>query len=422
MESFRLTQLEIHGVGPFGDLTLDFQEKPAGMEGKAEIHILTGENGTGKTTILEMLARNFIDQENSNLLRSKFRTENSRFSIKSDQDGIEMGMYNARFTGEHFSRIVSGYDRALVENRPFSIACFAYSGFRKTEQVSIQSITEIQLHPFQDAISFQNSANPQILIQWIANTISKEAIEKSQNNLERAQQYRESLSRIESAIESIINKPVRFVLETEVLQVAIELEGQRLSFDMLPDGLKSIISWIADLLMRMDRVKWVDQTPVLERPFILFLDEIEVHLHPAWQRKILPAVQNLFPNAQIFISTHSPFVVGSVDGAWIYKFEKPNGDSKLAPGYPKPSEDAHSYRYWLEEVFGIKEAFGQQVSTDMDGFYALRGRMLSGENGTTTEDFLQSGRQLARQSMELNQIIEMEIRQLNRELGLNLQL
>ncbi|MBK7937436.1 MAG: ATP-binding protein [Lewinellaceae bacterium] len=52
--------------------------------------------------------------------------------------------------------------------------------------------------------------------------------------------------------------------------------------------------------------KWENDTPVFERNFILFLDEIEVHLHPAWQRKILPAVQKLFPNAQIFISTHSP--------------------------------------------------------------------------------------------------------------------
>jgi uncharacterized protein YhaN len=420
MESFRLTQLEIHGVGPFGDLTLDFQEKPAGMEGKAEIHILTGENGTGKTTILEMLASFVGERLGVSNVISRLRNDHGSFVVKSKDKSWN-------FIPTHFSKndltgLGEEYLSAYLNNQPFTVAYFVYSGFRNINSTKFHNIKELTTHPFKKSLSFQDPVNEDNLFSWIANTISKEAIEKSQNNLDRAQQYRESLSRIESAIESIINKPVRFVLETEVLQVAIELEGQRLGFDMLPDGLKSIISWIADLLMRMDRVKWVDHTPVLERPFILFLDEIEVHLHPAWQRKILPAVQNLFPNAQIFISTHSPFVVGSVDGAWIYKFEKPNGDSKLAPGYPKPSEDAHSYRYWLEEVFGIKEAFGQQVSTDMDGFYALRGRMLSGENGTTTEDFLQSGRQLAQQSIELNQIIEMEIRQLNRKLGLNLQL
>ena len=104
---------------------------------------------------------------------------------------------------------------------------------------------------------------------------------------------------------------------------------------------------MADLLMLIDRVKLEYDTPVFERNFILFLDEIEVHMHPAWQRKILPAVQKLFPNAQIFISTHSPFVVGSVDGAWIHKLVKPNGDSQLAEGFPVLSEDARSYQYWL---------------------------------------------------------------------------
>ena len=61
--------------------------------------------------------------------------------------------------------------------------------------------------------------------------------------------------------------------------------------------------------------------PIIEKNLILFLDEIEVHLHPAWQRKVLPVVQKLFKNSQIFISTHSPFVVNSVDDAWVYKLE-----------------------------------------------------------------------------------------------------
>lgn len=103
-----------------------------------------------------------------------------------------------------------------------------------------------------------------------------------------------------------------------------------MEFDVLPDGLKSIISWIADMLMRLDQLKWVNQTDVLDRNFILFLDEIEIHLHPAWQRKILPVVQKLFTNAQIFIATHSPFVVASVSDAWVYKFVVKDGKSTLA--------------------------------------------------------------------------------------------
>ncbi|MCK5522118.1 MAG: AAA family ATPase [Thiomargarita sp.] len=97
-----------------------------------------------------------------------------------------------------------------------------------------------------------------------------------------------------------------------------------LEFEVLPDGLKSIISWLSDLFMRMDRIPWLDDCRILERRFILFLDEIEIHLHPIWQRKILPVIQKLFPNAQIFVSSHSPFIVASVSDAYVYKFRLEN--------------------------------------------------------------------------------------------------
>jgi predicted ATPase len=52
----RITRLEANNIYPFEDLKIEFKPKPAGMENKAEIHILTGENGTGKSTILMLLA------------------------------------------------------------------------------------------------------------------------------------------------------------------------------------------------------------------------------------------------------------------------------------------------------------------------------------------------------------------------------
>ncbi len=189
-------------------------------------------------------------------------------------------------------------------------------------------------------------------------TIPTSLLAQGKGNAALAKSYLETVERLKIAIGAIIQKEIDFDIDESDLKVWIVVAGEKLEFNQLPDGLKSIISWISDLLMRMDRVKWENDTPVFDRNFILFLDEIEVHMHPAWQRKILPVVQKLFPNAQIFISTHSPFVVGSVDGAWIHKLVKPNGDSKLAEGYPILSEDEKSYEYWLEEVFGIHEKYG----------------------------------------------------------------
>ncbi|MDZ7898589.1 MAG: AAA family ATPase [Arcicella sp.] len=164
----------------------------------------------------------------------------------------------------------------------------------------------------------------------------------------------------------------------------------------------------------MDRLKWENDTDIFDRNFILFLDEIEVHLHPAWQRKILPVVQKLFKNSQIFISTHSPFVVGSVDGAWVHKLKK-DGAYAVLDGEPILSEDAESYDTILEEVFGIKERFGIEIENKLVDFRKYTREILKGDNSNfhkweETIEFFKN----QRRPQEIMSLISPQIRQIHR--------
>lgn len=355
---FRIKEIEVVQIGPFGRFKLTFpEEKPAQ---KAEVHILTGENGTGKTTLLELLTACFSNGLLPTIVESKSREPKSGVRITFN-DG-NFSFFQKGDLPIHQNAIVDSF--AEKKNHPhqfYSFAVFAYSGYRRVASQPISGIQELKGHPLENALDFKRADNPSEILQWIANNIAAEAIAKAQQDEKEAVQRRLSVQQLEETVGQIIDKKVQFRLETKPYSVKIEVDGERLEFNHLPDGLKSIVSWLVDLLMRMDRLKWVNDTPVFERNFLLFLDEIEVHTHPAWQRKILPVVQRLFPNAQIFISTHSPFVVGSVDGAWIYKLVKPNGDSQLSAGYPMRSEDARSYRYWLEEVFDVASEYGMEA-------------------------------------------------------------
>jgi predicted ATP-binding protein involved in virulence len=427
MIPFRISKLEVNNIGPFGHLVLDFPPKPEAIHDKAEIHILTGENGTGKSTALEILTGSLFNYPESIPSKKRFSDQRTRYAAEYSNSISGEWIFNGTaFSYQNKFNIQNLIDYQEAnrnwQNLPFSTAFFAYSGYRRVAQIKVKSIQEIEEPPFHKALDFNNSINPQLIIQWLANTISKEAIAKSQHGQQAASRYRTAISRIETTIERIINKPIRFLLDLEPMAVKIQVEDETLNFDQLPDGLKSIISWLSDLLMRMDRVKWVNDTPVFERNFILFLDEIEVHLHPAWQRKILPAVQSLFPNAQIFVSTHSPFVVGSIDGAWIHKLVKPNGDTKLASP-PILSEDSRSVSYWLKEVFDIKEEFGQAAQQDLDKFYTLRNALLV--NGTPeqrTEFKTITTALLNQNSREMETIVGFELRQLNKRLAEPIQL
>ncbi|AFK03100.1 hypothetical protein Emtol_1960 [Emticicia oligotrophica DSM 17448] len=422
----RITRLEAKGIGPFEDLNIEFKPKPAGMENKAEIHILTGENGTGKSTIL-MLLSCYADKTNDNLILSRFRSKKivqsvldegliSRFDIYSDEAERFQSFFI--YSNQNISTVNYDFTKKvdrIILNKEINARYlfFAYSGNRELETKNEIKIAEINESPIFDTLNFRKKINFDTILNWIATNKAKEAFALLKNNNSSAQKYENSLKKIEDSISNITQKAVEFDIEDQPFRVFLKIANKSLDFNILPDGLKSIISWLSDLLMRLDRIDWADKSKsILEQNFILFLDEIEVHLHPSWQRKILPVVQDLFPNAQIFISTHSPFVVGSVDGARVYKFKlDENNNSVLDSEYW--TEDGNSYDRILEEIFDIKERFGVGVQKQLDEFKEYKIQILKGKT-IDEEAFMKLANEIAKQSIELNGIISFELRQLKR--------
>ncbi len=154
----------------------------------------------------------------------------------------------------------------------------------------------------------------------------------------------------DKAIQSITD--YKFVLTVNYVgkefRLKVSWAGREMQFKQLPDGLRSIIGWLASCVVKLDMLHPDVESP-LEQPLILLLDEPDAHLHPAWQRKLIPAVQSLLPNAQIFVATHSPFVISSVNHGWIYVF-KADADGNVTIESPKPCSAGDSYIDVVEDV------------------------------------------------------------------------
>ena len=433
----RITKLQLKNIGVFEDVTISFPEKT--NKDKAEIHIFTGENGTGKSTILYALScikqssedyrGIYMNPENESEYLKYLRTEKSlqdlpiikRFRYNGDKSNISISFDESSSIDIYRSEIsisvqssLRNYLHSIIfyPNNSVEFAFFAYSGNRNFKNTSLEAIRDIIENPFEKSLDFEKATDFSLFIQWLANTKAKEALELAKNNTIKAEQYKRTIIGIENTISEITGKEIKFILETEPLNVFIQSDGQTLDFDVLPDGLKSIISWIGDLLMRMDRIRWKTDEDVFDRNFILFLDEIELHLHPAWQRRILPVIQKLFKNAQIFISTHSPFVVGSVEDAWVYKLKLEDGQIKNVPS-PEESKAGDSISLILNEIFDIEEEFDVETEKGFAEFYQLKKQLLSGES----KDFKKiekKGEDLAKISLEVRDIIGREIRQLKK--------
>jgi len=450
-KAMKIRKLQLKNIGVFDDETIKFQPCPA--KDKAEIHIFTGQNGTGKSTILQALASIFnpyltatkisfikdVQVRNINNFSKKFRSffdkdsilAHSFLSISYEDNLInavnpktivypntqtkELTVHDEAGSLSSYRHYLSGYSGEIT------FAAFAFSGYRQIESETVQAnYLPKDFNPLSQSLDFIKDYRKQSEItinQLVANNISNRALSKEDKSFDEAEKYDAVINAIEVFIKDVTDYDVKFVLKRSPTELKLKIHGEELDFDVLPDGLRSLISWIADLLGRIDLLKWQDNLPITEKNLILLLDEIEVHLHPAWQRKVLPVVQKLFKNSQIFVSTHSPFVVNSVDAAWVYELKVENGKARVAE--KSLTKTAYSYQTVLREVFDIDERFGEKTQEKLEDFLKQSRHIhqSNGNNEINKDEFLSSARYLASQSAELQSLVFLELARLSKETG-----
>lgn len=89
--------------------------------------------------------------------------------------------------------------------------------------------------------------------------------------------------------------------------VMTNADGVDLQIDQLSGGYKAVLSVIADIAKRLSMANPDSQNP-LEEDAVILIDELDLHLHPKWQKEIVDDLKRTFPNCQFIVSTHSPFV------------------------------------------------------------------------------------------------------------------
>ncbi|MEO0041458.1 MAG: hypothetical protein RL329_906 [Bacteroidota bacterium] len=454
----KISQLVIKNIGPYQEQKFDFSTQT----GHPNIHIFTGANGTGKTTLLHALASAFdyFEPNHKEHFSNHFY---KRFHFFEDDDK-EMAKSYAHIILQKADKIVDkilcygckschnihqNYDKTIANNlmvsktgwayyfeahskaltyyknaiaskniihKKFSFAAFAYSGYRFIKSENILLDDSLKFNPLHLALEFVKPKDTAFrLTNWIASRYSKAAIEEMQGNLETAKNYRAALNLFIESINDLTNNEYSIQIETNPWKVGITYGGKILEFDVLPDGLRSILSWLGDLLMRLDELPWEDKSiPITHQNIILFLDEIEVHLHPTWQYKILPLVHHLLPNAQIFVSTHSPFILNSIDNAKIYMLENDNYVTRLT--HTLLSDIGNSYTYIYEHILHAKNMFGIETMNHLQKFNQLD-LEIAKNNYTNEAEFKLVVKKLASEGEEVMAFISSKLFRLKRITG-----
>jgi predicted ATP-binding protein involved in virulence len=144
----------------------------------------------------------------------------------------------------------------------------------------------------------------------------------------------------------------------------------RISTNALSDGFRSILSLAGDLIWRMIQA-WPEGKFPLDQQGIVLIDELDIHLHPKWQRSIAGLLRKTFPNIQFIVATHSPIVAaGAGSDAVTYGFYQEGDQTKV-------ERIEHIWAQSVDDIlkskaFELVSEFSEETQTQIDRYFELK--------------------------------------------------
>ena len=321
MEQTFLTSVDIVKVRHLQNITI-----PLSTEKRKHL-ILTGKNGSGKTSVLDSLADHFryvvgdfctreeiqhlIDNNRKRIPSGK--TEEEKRSAQKTNENIQFWEEKMRHWTDGAVTSCNSFAtlREKYADGQFILAYYKADRLSKVEVSS--TIENIQLKD-----KYQLNETPGTkLVKYMVGMKATQAFALQKKDTGRAAEIEEWFSRFEGILKKVFDdSSLRLDFDIDNFKFHI-LQDNREPFDFntMSSGYSAVFDIINDLMMRMERKKNYSTEG------IVLIDEIETHLHLELQRVILPFLTELFPNIQFIVTTHSPFVLNSIDNAVIYDLE-----------------------------------------------------------------------------------------------------
>lgn len=174
------------------------------------------------------------------------------------------------------------------------------------------------------------------------------------------QYHDESLDTIRECLKEVFPGYRNLRVEDRPTRFVVEKNGSDINFERLSDGEKCYITLVLDIARRLS-LQNAETTSILDGEQVILIDELDLHLHPSWQLKVISNLGQKFPHCQFFVTSHSPLVLSSLgvgdrlvvlrDGRELELSEIPYGDNG---------------DYILKRFFGLSAVRNPEVQQKID--------------------------------------------------------
>ena len=296
--------------------------------------ILTGKNGSGKTSVLRAMKSYLqaINDRKLDSLKGEYLSWYNSDAKKLENATTETEKYKALEELKKDLRFIQKYDKGLTvsflnENDIeilYAQGNFITAYFAADRESLIQRVSGAQDVKLDNNYRIEDEP-ARILLKYMVHLKTQQAYAKNENDANVVKQISNWFVRFENALKILLSDDsIRLVYDYKNYNFLIDQNGRNpYSLDELSDGYSAIIGIVADLILRMDR-NWLlkGELSRYDAEGVVLIDELETHLHVELQRKILPFLTEFFPRIQFIITTHSAYILNSISNACIYDLEK----------------------------------------------------------------------------------------------------
>lgn len=364
----RIKKLELKNFRGFEELTIDFPEGESGLA------VFVGVNGAGKSSLLDgivsglkVIQQNLKKGETERLgswiqdddvrmvaheigAKTTYEKQSEhRIAIVADFAGKEISWHFHQFGGgkDEVTQFTNKLKEETINGAKNVLPVFLYYSAqrywsKKKEKVELYPIGS-RLDTYIDCL--EPKVSSQTLYEWFKR-MKFIQFENEEGELPaELKEVRNAITKGLKSLNSYSDKKINIKFSVKNDEIEINTgNGVIELFRLLSDGLRSTLGMIGDIAYRMSEIN-----PHIGNSSegIVIIDEIDLHLHPAWQRTIISVLREVFPNIQFIVTTHSPQVLSNVPRENVFILN----NFKLEEN--KPHTEGRDSNAILEDVFGV---------------------------------------------------------------------
>ena len=325
----KFSTLTLNNFRAFKHIDLSFHPK---------LTVLAGVNGSGKTTLLDayaiMLSRIVSYIEDGKINKNTIRINDSdiqngenrakislingdelAFSINKSRKGI---FSLEKDDVQHAKKYAETIQQRIENSRTqATVPVFIYY---QTQRAVIDFPKRIRTaHKFDLVETYDNSLNGEINFRLFFEWFREREDLENEIRLRQNMNYRDGQL---NAVREALTKFLPHITDIQIRRIGEQAmiakeNGREISINQLSDGAKILFASIGDLARRLAMANPMGNDPLLGNGIVL-IDELELHLHPKWQREIIRKLPKVFPNIQFVVSTHSPQIISEVAAESLY--------------------------------------------------------------------------------------------------------